>query len=836
MTHAFEAELDALTLEEKISLVSGADMWHTAEVPRLGIPALWMSDGPNGVRGTQFSGSTTSVCFPCGAALGATFDPELVEQVGAALGREARAMGVHVLLGPTINISRLPVAGRNFECFSEDPKLASLLAAAYVRGVQSEHVAAVAKHFVCNDSEHERYTTSSDVDERALREVYLAPFHAAVVDADVWAVMSGYNRVNGVAACEHEELLGGVLKGEWGFTGPVLSDWYGTTSTVASALGGLDVEMPGPSMRWGAKLLREVRDGVVPPSVLDDKVRRLLRLAARVADRPEPGRYVSPAPLIRRVAAEATVLLRNEGAVLPLDPERLRTVAVIGPNASRVQLHGGGSARVNAPYVVSPLDAVRRRCGDTTEVVYEPGCRIERALPLLDARSLAGTSQLVAEPVTVEYFDNLELDGVPVATEHAPGFNFAWNGPPLPVLTVGKFSARLRATLHPGASGIGMLGMLGVGRTRLLVDGRIVVDNWDEPVVAPMLFGRGAGQLAVDVPLEAGRPVEVEVEFQAPGEDLARRALEMSPAPPTEKENRAFGPAGVSVGYLAPGARDLLGRAERATAGADAVVVVVGVNEDWESEGFDRDSMSLPGEQDELIARVASAHPRVVVVVNAGSPVAMPWAGDVAAILQLWLPGQEAGSALADVLFGDVNPSARLPVTVPYELADSGAAAGYPAADGHLAYADGINVGYRHFDATAKEPRYCFGHGLSYTSFSYGSAEVSSGEDGAPVVAVEVENVGARDGAEVVQCYVSAVAPSVERPPRELRGVAKLRLAPGERAIARFVLDAAAFSYWNASAHRWSVDAGEYEVALAASSRDVRSVTTLRVDSNARIA
>lgn len=336
MTPEFEAKIEDLELEEKVALVSGADRWHTAAIPRLGIPALWMSDGPNGIRGAQLSGSATSACFPCGSALGATFDPDLVAEVGAALGVEARRLGVHVLLGPTLNIARLPIAGRNFECFSEDPYLSGRLAAAYVAGVQSEGVAAVAKHFVCNDSELDRYTTSSEVDAEALREVYLVPFAAAVLEGGAWGIMTGYNRVNGAYACEHD-LLCDVLKGEWGFTGVVISDWYGTSSTLGAARAALDIEMPGPAIRWGAKLLDSVRAGEVDHATLDDKVRRVLRLIDRTTGPAPPDDGVAPAALIRRAAAAAIVLLKNRGDVLPLDPQRLSSIAVIGPNAVGVQ-------------------------------------------------------------------------------------------------------------------------------------------------------------------------------------------------------------------------------------------------------------------------------------------------------------------------------------------------------------------------------------------------------------------------------------------------------------------------------------------------------------------
>jgi beta-glucosidase len=821
---------ESLALAEKVALVSGVDRWHTAAVPRLGIPALWLSDGPNGVRGVQFAGAATSVCFPCGSALGATFDTELVAEVAAALGLEAARMGVDVLLAPTLNISRLPIAGRNFECFGEDPYLVSRLAVAYVAGLQSKGVAAVVKHFVCNDSERDRYSTSSEIDERALREVYLAPFAAAVREAGAWAVMSGYNLVNGVYACEHEELLRDVLKGEWGFTGPVVSDWFGTSSTVESALGGLDLEMPGPAIRWGGHLLDAIEGGKVPDDILDEQVARILELVGRRRQRPPLDDGSDPAPLVRRAAAEAAVLLRNEGAVLPFDPGRLNSLAVVGPNARTVQAYGGGSARVNAPYVVSPLDAIRRRVGAAVEVAYEPGCTIERAVPTLDARHLLDRNgSRVVEPVAVEYFDNLELSGEPVALETAPLFHFAWNGAPVEGLTPGTYSARLSARLDPGASGTAELGILGVGKMRLFVDGELVIDNWSSPLIAPLLFGRGEGQLTADIEVSEGRSVLVEVEFQSPDAAMARRALEQTPVPPTEREDSCFGPAGVAVGYRAPLPADPVGLAQRLARDADAVVVVVGTNEDWESEGFDRDSLALPGGQDALIASLARVNPNLVVVVNAGSPVAMPWADDVAAVLQLWLPGQEAGNALADVLFGDVNPSARLPVTVPVRLEDSGAARGYPALDGRLTYHEGVFVGHRYYDAAGLEPRYPFGHGLSYTSFRYGELVVEGTPDGEVLVRIDVTNSGERSGAEIVQLYVGELESSVERPVRELKGFTKLRLAMGETETARFVLEHSAFAHWDVARHDFVVEPGGFELSVGASSRDLRSKLTVEV-------
>lgn len=841
MNPTYEARLDELTLEEKVALVSGADMWHTASVDRLGIPALWMSDGPNGVRGLQLSGTATAVCFPCGAALGATFDPELVRRVGEAIGREARRTGVHVLLGPTINTVRLPIAGRNFECFSEDPFLSAQIAASYVAGVQSVGVAAVAKHFVANDSERERYTTSSDVDEAALREVYLAPFESAVRSAGAWAVMSGYNRINGTYACEHAELLRSVLKEEWGFDGVVVSDWYGTTSTVAAALGGLDVEMPGPALQWGAKLLDAVGSGEVPVEVLDDKVRRVLRLVDRVTamvdapgDSPERG-VADTAALVRRAAADATVLLHNARGVLPLDPSRLTTLAVVGPNAVSVQAHGGGSARVVSAYVSSPLDALTEQLAPDVTVRYEQGCSIARALPVLDERSLA-PGEPGEEPVTIEYFAGSDLSGTPRAIAHASSIQLAWNGAPVEGLVPGNFSVRVRATLVPESSGTAQFGMLGIGRTRLSVGDRLVIDNWDDPAVAPLLFGRGAGEIRASVEVTEGVPLAVLVELQAPTPELARAAIEMSPLPPGESHNTSSHPAGVTVGYRSPGPTDLLERAEELARTSDVVVVVVGTSEEWESEGFDRDALSLPGDQDLLVSRLCAVNDNVVVVVNAGSPVAMPWADDAAAVLQIWLPGQEAGHGLADVLLGTADPAGRLPVTVPHRLEDSGAAKGYPGQQGRLAYLDGLNVGYRHFDDAGIAPRYPFGHGLSYTTFAYGELAVESTSSGTTVVTVTVTNTGARRGAEVVQLYVGDVVARPGRPPRTLQAVAKLWLEPGESRAAVLELAPSAFRRFDVATRSWVVEPREVVLAVGASSRDLRGHCTVRVDADGHVA
>jgi beta-glucosidase len=802
-----------LTIDEKALLVTGRDLWHGNHVERTGFGPLRLSDGPNGVRGTEFwvNSSHHSACFPCGAALGATWDPALVAEVGAALGREARRKGVHVLLGPTVNIARLPLGGRNFECFSEDPFLSARLAVGYVSGVQQERIAAVIKHFVANDTERERNTVNVVVDERTLREIYLLPFEAAVREAGVRGVMAAYNKVNGTHNGEHAELLTAVLKQEWGFDGFVVSDWFGTPSTVGAAVAGLDLEMPGPGARWGAQLAAAVRAGEVPEELLDDKVRRILALSAwagtdkRVG---EPELSVDdPADrdLARRVAAEATVLLRNHGGLLPLDANRITRIALIGPGALSLAPQGGGSAQVNVHPITQLRGQVAARCGTEVEVLLEPGCRIHRRTPVLTEPDLAASS---GEPgALVEYFASADWTGEPVLTRRVPAMQLMAIEPPDEKLAAG-YSVRLTGTLVAAVSGATRLSLSAIGYGRLSVDGETIVELSEGRPLDMNAILSGGGEEAAHLDLTAGQQVEVEALLRCP-----------AGMPVTIAQ----------VGWLAPQPADLMERAVAAAQRADVAVVVAGRTPEWESEAFDMESMALPGPQDELIDRVAAVNPSTVVVLNTGAPVTMPWLDRVASVLQVWYPGEEGPAGVADVLFGAAEPGGRLPVSFPVRLEDSAAAASYPPADGEIAYSDGLLVGYRHHDAAGVEPAFCFGHGLSYTSFEYG--ELSVARDGARVVAsVEIANTGSRPGTEVVQLYVRDIESTLARPDKELKGFAKVRLEPGQRDVARFVLDRRAFSAFSPDARDWSVEPGEFELLAGSSSRDIRARGRIHVD------
>jgi beta-glucosidase len=794
MSERIEKLLVELTLDEKAALVAGVDLWHGPGVERLGIPPLKVTDGPSGARGEQWSGRP-SVNFPCGTALGATWNPSLVREVGVRLGVETKRKQAHALLAPTVNIHRHPLAGRNFECYSEDPFLSARMAVAYIKGVQSEGIGCTVKHFVANDSEFERHTISSEVDERTLREIYLLPFEAAVTEAGVWAIMTAYNRVGGTYCSEHAPLLT-LLRDEWNFDGVVMSDWYGTHSTAAAANAGLDLEMPGPPQWFGAQLADAVRAGEVDERVVDAKVRNVLGLlqrAGRLDDTaPHPEESIDDPidrELTRRAARESFVLLRNQGGALPL-PSDLSTLAVIGPNAHVAIIQGGGSARVEPHPPVTPLAGLQARFPNVT-VEHERGCFSSKRAPIIDRAVLDG-------PLRFEYFAGREREGEPVLVDEMPQGRFMLLG------AVGRgvpdeFSMKVSGTIVATETGDWTFTLVQAGRARMRFDGDELVDNWHPTERSDAFMGAGSAEAAGTVHLVAGERHTLEVEYVPV---------------------RGFG--GLEIGYRPPAPADLFERAVALARRADAVVCVVGTDGDWETEGNDRDSMQLPEPQDELVAALAAANPRTVVVVNAASPVTMPWNDDVAAVMQTWFPGQEWGNALADVLSGDAAPSGKLPTTVPYRLDETPAFKNYPGEDGEVHYGERVFVGYRWYDERDIEPQYCFGHGLSYTTFAFDDAEWDGQR-----VRVRVTNTGAARGAEVVQCYVRDVDVTVERPPQELKGFVKVELDPGESRTVEIPLDDRAFAFWEVGARAWVVEPGEFELRLGSSSRDIRQRITV---------
>jgi beta-glucosidase len=796
-----------LTLEEKASLLAGRDLWRTPPIPRLSIPSLKMTDGPNGARGADLGGSVSSACVPVGTALAATWNVELVREVGALLGQEARSKRAHVLLAPMLNLHRSPLAGRNFECFSEDPHLAARMAVAFVEGVQGEGVGCSVKHFVCNDSEFERQSISSEVDERTLRELYLAPFEAVVREARPWSVMAAYNRLNGTYCSEHADLLTSWLRHEWGFDGFVVSDWFGTRSTAAALHAGLDLEMPGPPSWRGERLLEALGEGEVAEVEVHAAARRILRAVRAGADAgidPELPEQALDLPAHRRVArraaAESIVLLKNQAATLPLDVQGLTRLAVIGPNAGVARIHGGGSSRVAPHYEVTPLEGIRARCGDAVRVLYEPGCANHRRIPALDARHV----QCDGEPgLRLEFFAGPDFEGEPVVTRRARRLDFTWLGRFSEQIDPHAFSLRCTGTFRAERAGLHEFGLVSAGLSRLWLGGKLLLDNWTVQQRGDSFYGVGSTEVVERRMLAAGDEVELRVEF------AVRGGLPL---------------AGLRAGIAPPMGDEALEAALVAARNADAAVVVVGLDADWETEGRDREDMELPGRQAELVERVAAVNPRSMVVLNCGSPVSTEWLERVPAALCLWYPGQECGNALADVLFGETSPSGRLPQTWPARLEQNPAHPFYPGRDGVVRYGEGVFMGYRYYEAAEARPRFAFGHGLSYTSFAWGDLRTSgrSLARGAELeVEVDVTNTGERAGQEVVQLYVRDVEASVVRPEKELRGFAKLSLEPGETGTARFLLRERDFAFWDAEDHAWLAEPGEFDLLAGPSSREI---------------
>lgn len=792
-----DALLAAMTLEEKIDEIHGLNFMDGRANARLGIPAFLMTDGPHGVR--ENFGKNTG--FPTLVTMGATWDPDLARRFGCALAEEVRARGRNLILGPCINIHRTPLGGRNFESLGEDPWLVSRLAVGYVQGVQSRGVGTSTKHFACNNQEWDRNRVSVEIDERALREIYLPAFRAAVTEAGTVTVMGAYNRLNGDYCNENARLLQDILKNEWGFRYVVLSDWWAIKDDTKAALAGCDMEMPGPEAGGYAftreKMLPAVRDGRVPETVIDEKVRRILRakFALGLFDTAAWARGDSAVntpehqALAREIAESGMVLLKNDGGVLPLNRSAVRRVAVIGPIADAPLLGGGGSSHVTPPYAVSVVEGVGRLLGGGAEVVYRKGCPMRGALDAVPdsvLRTPDGRPGLRAE-----YFANPRLEGAPAVVRTDSNVDFDWGGgAPAAGIGADDFSVRWTGTITPPRDGECALSIYSDDGSRLFVDGRKIVDFWTD---------HGPDGRQATVRFRGGRAHAVRIEYY-------------------EKSGGAL----MRFGWAPPGG-DLIAQAAEAARAADAAIVVVGLNESIEGEGVDRGDIFLPAGQDSLVAAVLAANPRTVVVLVNGTPVDMrAWIDSAPAVLEAWYPGMEGGNAVARLLFGEANPCGKLPISFPRRLEDNPSFGNYPGDGDRVRYAEGLFVGYRHYDARNVAPLFPFGHGLSYTTFAYDGLEVAPAEGGGVDVRFDLRNDGARAGAEVAQVYVSDLESSLPRPPQELKGFQKVTLAPGESKRVSVRLGPEAFSFYDPARHAWTTEPGRFRIRVGSSSRDIR--------------
>jgi beta-glucosidase len=783
-----ETALAKLDLDAKARLLAGQDMWSLPALPEIGLKSLVMSDGPIGVRGVRWTADDPSIALPSPTALAATWDPALARRAGVLLAQEARRKGVHVLLAPTVNLHRSPLGGRHFEAYSEDPYLTGRIGAGYVTGVQEGGVGTTVKHFVANDAETDRFTVNNVVSERALRELYLAPFEAIVENAHPWGIMTAYNSVNGTTMTEHRYLVNEVLRGEWGFDGFNVSDWMAARSTVDAVEGGLDVAMPGPTTVYGEKLAAAVRAGEVAETKVDDAVRNVLRLAARVGilDGAEPAVTELPADidgdaLAREIARRSFVLVRNEGA-LPI-PEG-RSVALIGAAARDARVLGGGSAVVVPDHVVSPLDGLTAALPEgalTYAVGADPNEELAAADKGFELRAVCR-----------------DTDGTVVGTGSSPSGHLQWMGDDLPdgVTHDNLHSVELTGTYTPRESGRHTFGIKGLGAFTLTVDGTTCFDDVqrvekDDPFVT--FFGAPVERATVD--LTAGDTYEVSL----------RHVVSVP-------ENVPMKVVAFTLTHQEPqrDADELIAEAVEAARAADTAVVVVATTERVESEGFDRKDLRLPGRQDELVHAVAAANPNTVVVVNSGSPVELPWRDDVSAVLLSWFPGQEGGAALADVLTGTHEPGGRLPTT--WGSLDSAPVTRVTPTDGELAYTEDVFIGYRAWEKEGRTPTYPFGHGLGYTDWTYDEIKVTG-----RTVTVRVTNSGPREGRETVQIYLA----------RRLAGFATAEASPGESTEVTIELPTRAFETWDEQTNAWTPLEGSFEIEASHSLTDCRLRATI---------
>jgi beta-glucosidase len=804
-----------LTLEEKVALMAGAAAFTLEGVERLGAPPIRMTDGPTGVRSQEGEPATV---FPVGVAMASTWNPDLVREVAAAIAREAIALDDHVVLAPTINIVRTPLWGRNFETYSEDPFLAGALGTAYVEGLQGEGVGASLKHFAANNQEHGRMSVSVEADERTLREIYLAAFETVVKSANPWTVMASYNRLGGTYATAHRWLLQEVLKEEWGYDGVVVSDWGAVHETVGAAVAGCDLEMPGPPAWYGEKLLAAVRSGEVPRDCIDESARRLVRLILRTGvidggERPAGElRSARHRAIAARAAEEAVVLLKNEGELLPLDPNGLHSLAVVGPNAAVRRIQGGGSSQVRASREVSLLQAIQGLLGEAVEVRHAEGGDNEPVPPHARSGLFSADEARAVAGFTLERFAARGFDEPPFETRPERSIGRVISTHNHLDRDMGLGALRWSGWLWPQRDGRHEVGLRCGGGVRLVLAGEIIIDETTRGTIDPMdVSGSRVPRRIAPVDLVAGRGYPIVIEYVRP---------ERFDDVPWEY---------VGLGLRQP--RGSVEEAARLAAECDAAIVIIGAASVSEAEGYDREDLDLPGDQNALVEAVLAANPRTVVVLVNGAPYALPWIDHAPAVLEAWLAGEEGPDATARILFGAAAPSGRLPVTFPRRLEDTPAHAWYPGKES-VTYGEGLFVGYRHYDRSAEAPLFPFGYGLTYTRFAYQDIEAPEAVAAGAAVRVSftLKNIGERAGQETAQLYVRPRGPTVERPVKELKGFAKVALAPQESRRVSLSLDARAFSYWDPARGGWFAEPGAYDILIGGSAADIELQATVRLE------
>ena len=769
--------ISQMTLKEKIDMLGGTNRFYINTPKRLSVPNLKMSDGPVGVREEP----ATSTAYPATIALAASWNRDLAKRFGTAHAKDCRARGVHMILAPGVDIYRAPMCGRNFEYYGEDPYLAGEMATAQIKAIKKEGVMACVKHYCCNNQEWNRYNVSSDVDERTLREIYLPAFKAAIQKGGASSVMGAYNLVNGRWACENKHILTDILKNEWDFKGFVVSDWGATHSSVKALNAGLDLEMPKGRHLNYENLKPAIDKGEVTIERIDDAVKRMLRGMVEMGflDREQKDKSIADMPeeakkTALQMAREGVVLLKNKGEILPLDMQKIHTIAVIGPNADPAVTGGGGSSHVEAQNPVSLLGAIKERFGKNIKILYTQG--FNKNIPELQIESLKG-----------EYFNNGNFAGKPVATRNDKKIKFRWKtNAPMKGMKKDNFSVRWTGTVTPDKSGVFKFTVSSDDTATVYLDG--------VPVMKSLL-----DEKVKKINLKAGRKYKIKVDY-------------------TE------GAMGAGINFSVKRIPADFSEAMKIAKAADAVILSVGFNKETEHEGRDR-TFALPDPQDQLIEAVTKVNPNTIIVLNAGGNVDMQqWISKIKGLLMAWYPGQEGGTAIAEILAGDVNPSGKLPATFEKRWKENPCYNSYyenTDKKSHVEYKEGIFIGYRGYDKNKTTPQFPFGFGLSYTTFKYGNLEVSQ-ENSTVKVSFDLTNSGKSEGAEVVQVYIHDTESSVPRPPKELKGFQRVKLAPGETKRVTIIIPEKDLSFYDINTKSWKLESGQFDILIGASSRDIK--------------
>jgi beta-glucosidase len=794
--------LSKMTLEEKIDHIGGYKKFNIRPIERLGLPMLKMADGPVGCRNY---GKATA--YPATIGLAASWNRKLANTFGSSLGRDCRARGVHILLAPGVNIYRSPLCARNFEYLGEDPYLAGEMVTEIVRGVQNQGVMATVKHYIANNQEYDRHGTSSDVDERTLREIYMPAFKSAVQRGGANCVMAAYNPVGGIHCSEHAYLINTVLKEQWGFDGIVMSDWWSTYSVVEAANAGLDIEMPSGDHFNRKNLIPRIEAGDVTMATIDDKIRRILRTTIRMGflDREQLDESIplddpAGAKVALDVAREAIVLLKNDGNILPIDRNKIQTVAVVGPNAKwEPSVHGGGGSSFTVPFHgVSPYDGIEAAAKGKVKILSGADEISQESLDAFEGLDFYDSQGRKTDGLEGKYYFSEQFRDKPVLTRFDKRIAFSRKNGDLKQFE-GKFGIAWQGRISPVRTGFYLLVVRGGEKINIKFQGTevIQVDNDD---------GRYYGK--VEMLLEKGRQYDLKINYRPGDKDWSIR---------------------LGCGFVSTLADSA---AVRAAEKADVAIVCVGPNPDTEREGKDRD-YKMSDYQRELIRSIAAVNDKTIVVLNGGGTMeSESWIGQVEALLHTWYPGQEGGTAIGEILFGDVNPSAKLPITFERRWEDSPVYNYYHDTNGQkrVKYEEGVFAGYRGYDKNNTDVLFAFGHGLSYTKFVYGDVKVSKEAGDSDIVAkasVEVTNTGKRAGAEVAQLYIHDVKSSVARPIQELKGFEKITLEPGRTKVVTFDIRKADLSFYDVKGKSWKAEPGSFEIRIGSSSRDIRSRANL---------